>query len=134
ARVSLLRRTIAADFLQPHFPGPKDRVRLIASEEQELEETYENDRTRLTPRIEWQALPDLTPYAFYRIEYDMLSSVNARIRRRFPASAPRHGLLSGLGFGVDYTDTDDLLDPTRGWVALGSVEPVGGFLGGKFSF
>ncbi len=134
ARVSLLRRTIAADFLQPHFPGPKDRVRLIASEEQELEETYENDRTRLTPRIEWQALPNLTPYTFYRIEYDMLSSVNTRIQRRFPEIAPKHGLLSGLGVGVDYTDTDDLLDPTRGWAALASVEPVGGFLGGKFSF
>src|SRR5207247_326248 len=36
--------------------------------------------------------------------------------------------------GADWNWTDDLLDPTRGWVTSASVEPVGGFLGGKFSF
>src|SRR5207247_1512643 len=44
------------------------------------------------------------------------------------------GLLSGVGLGADWSWTDDLLDPTRGWVTSASVEPVGGFLGGKFSF
>ena len=133
ARISLLRRTIAADFLQPHFPGPHDRVRLLASEEQELEETYDNDRSRLSPRIEWQALPTLTPYAFYRIEYDSLSSLNDTIKAD-PRFRQRHGFLSGFGFGVDYNGTDDPLDPTRGWAALATIEPVGGLLGGDFSF
>src|SRR4029077_20010058 len=68
ARASFLRRTIAADFLQPHFPGHDERVRLIVSEDQEDEETYTNDRTRLMPRIEWQPRPGLTGYAFYRLE------------------------------------------------------------------
>src|SRR5205823_908366 len=40
ARASFLRRSIAADFLQPHFPGAHQRVRLVASEDQEDEETY----------------------------------------------------------------------------------------------
>src|SRR5262249_36517386 len=133
-RISTIRRTLAADFLQPHFPGAQDRIRLIASEEQELEETYDNDRSRFSPRIEWQALPTLTPYAFYRVEYDSLSSVKPQIKRQFPGIAPPNALLSGLGFGVDFNGTDDLLDPTRGWVALATVEPVGGFLGGKVSF
>jgi outer membrane protein assembly complex protein YaeT len=134
ARASFLRRTIVADFLQPHFPGPRDRVRLLLSEEQEEEDTYTNDRTRLTPRIEWQALPNLVPYAFYRIEYDSLSAVRPALRTRFPDLAPRNGILSGLGFGMDFNTTDDLLDPTVGWVTSASVEPVGGFLGGEFSF
>src|SRR5439155_900332 len=53
---------------------------------------------------------------------------------RLPDLAPHSGLLSGVGLGADWNWTDDLLDPTRGWVTSASVEPVGGFLGGKFSF
>src|SRR5439155_12678969 len=34
----------------------------------------------------------------------------------------------------DYNSADDPLDPTRGWAALATVEPVGAFLGGDFSF
>ncbi len=134
ARASFIRRTIAADFLQPHFPGLRDRVRILLSEDQEDEQTYTNDRARLSPRIEWQALPNLVPYAFYRIEYDSLSDVKPAVRNFLPGLAPHNGTLSGLGFGMDLNATDDLLDPTVGWVALASVEPVGGFLGGKFSF
>jgi outer membrane protein insertion porin family len=134
ARASFVRRTITADFLQPHFPGPKDRVQVFLSESQEDEDAYTNDRSRFMPRLEWAALPQVTPYAFYRIEYDSLSGVNAAIRRAIPDIAPANGFLSGLGFGVDVTTADDLLDPSRGWVANASVEPVGGFLGGSFSF
>ena len=134
ARASFLRRSVAADFLQPHFPGPHDRVRLLLIEQQEDEDTYDNDRSRLSPRIEWEALPGLTPYAFYRIEYDSLSSIKPRVKRLFPEIAPSNGVLSGFGFGVDWNGSDDLLDPTRGWVANAAVEPVGGFLGGDFSF
>jgi len=134
ARASFLRRSIAADFLQPHFPGAHQRLRLIASEDQEDEETYTDDRARFTPRLELQPLPALTAYAFYRIEYDSLSGVKRAVARRFPDLAPHSGLLSGAGFGADWNGTDDLLDPTRGWVTSASVEPVGGFLGGKFSF
>ncbi len=134
ARASFLRRTIAADFLQPHFPGAHQRVRLLVSEDQEDEETYTNDRARLSPRLEWQAFPTLTAYGFYRLEYDSLSGVNPLVAQLLPDLAPPSGLLSGLGFGADWNGTDDPLDPTRGWVTSASVEPVGGFLGGKFSF
>jgi outer membrane protein insertion porin family/translocation and assembly module TamA len=134
ARASFLRRTIAADFVQPHFPGLRDRLRLLLAEDQEEEDTYTNDRTRFGPRIEWQALPNLVPYAFYRIEYDSLSSVKAVVRNFRTGLAPHNGILSGLGFGIDFNATDDPLDPSVGWVTLASVEPVGGFLGGDFSF
>src|SRR5262249_51076358 len=134
ARASVLRRTIAADFVQPHFPGLHDRVRLVLSEDQEDHEPYTTDRSRAMPRIEWQALPNLTPYAFYRAEYDSLSNVNDTIRREFPQIAPHNSVLSGFGFGFDWNATDDLLDPSRGWVLDGSVEPVGDGLGGSVSF
>src|SRR5207244_10867250 len=88
ARASFLRRSIAADFLQPHFPGAHQRVRLIASEDQEDEETYTNDRARFTPRIELEPHPALTASLFYRLEYDSLSGVNRMVARRLPDLAP----------------------------------------------
>jgi outer membrane protein insertion porin family/translocation and assembly module TamA len=133
ARASLIRRTLAADFLQPHFPGHSNRTRLLFAEQQEEEDTYDLDRTRLTPRFEWEATPTITGFAFYRAEYDSLSSVSDDVRRRRPGIAPRNAILSGFGFGADWNRTDDLLDPTRGWVASATVEPVGGLLGGDVS-
>ena len=134
ARASFINRTIAADFVQPHFPGRRDRLRVILSQVQEEEETYTNDHTRLSPRLEFRPLPILTPYVFYRAEYDSLSDVNAAIRRIRPSIAPSHGVLSGLGFGVDLNTTDDPLDPRRGWTTSVLLEPVGGVLGGDFDF
>jgi outer membrane protein insertion porin family/translocation and assembly module TamA len=134
ARASVLTRAIVADFLQPHFPGLKDRVRLILSETQEDEETYLNDRSRASPRLEWQALPTVTAFVFYRAEYDSLSQVNDTIKTQDPAIAPPNSVLSGFGLGFDWNDTDNLLDPTRGWVLDGTFEPVGGPLGGSVSF
>jgi outer membrane protein assembly complex protein YaeT len=134
ARASFINRTVAVDFVQPHVPRQGDRVRVTISEAQEEEESYTDDRSRLSPRVEFRALPYLTTYAFYRIEYDSLSKLNDRVHDFFPDLAPKNSLLSGLGFGVDLNTTDDLLDPHRGWAASLGVEPVGGFLGGDFTF
>lgn len=132
-RISLIRRTIAADFLQPHWPVAAGRSRLLLFEQQEEEEGYTDDRSRLSPRIEWQARPSLTVYGFYRLDYDSLSNVNGFLKA-IPGLAPGHALLSGFGLGADWNETDDLLDPTRGWVTSTSVEPVGGILGGDVGF
>lgn len=133
-RVSQIRRSLAGDFLQPHFPGRADRVRLLLLEQQEDEPSFTLDRSRGSPRIEWQPTGGLLVYGFYRFEYDSLSGVSNAIRRAVPNGAPSNGLLSGFGFGTEYNATDDPLDPTRGWTASGLVEPVGGLLGGRFNF
>jgi outer membrane protein assembly complex protein YaeT len=134
ARASLIERAIAADFLQPHFPGARNRTRLLFAQAQEEEDAFTLDRTRLSPRLEWQASPHVTGFASYRIEYDGLTSVRSALRRRFPGIAPRDGLLSGLGLGIDWNRTDDLLDPTRGFILRGTFEPIGGVFGGDFAF
>jgi outer membrane protein assembly complex protein YaeT len=134
ARLSLLNRTLTADFVQPHFPLATSRTRLIASEGREDEDAYRLDRTRLSPRLEWQPTATVTAFGFYRAEYDSLDGVSDAIKRRLPGAAPPNSVLSGLGLGADWTITDNLLDPTRGWVTNASVEPVGGALGGDVSF
>ncbi|TMB00652.1 MAG: hypothetical protein E6J70_09965 [Deltaproteobacteria bacterium] len=133
-RASFIHRTVAADFLQPHFPGHRNRTRLLLAEQEEEEDTFTLDRSRLSPRLEWEATDRITGYAFYRIEYDLLSSVDEGVKRALPRGAPGTGVLSGLGFGADWNTTDDLVDPSRGWVLGATVEPVGGVLGGDFNF
>ena len=134
ASASFIHRDVTADFLQPHFPGHANRTRLLLTEQQDEEDTYRLDRSRFSPRLEWQASDQITGYAFYRIEYDLLSSVSSAVKKALPGSAPGHGVLSGFGFGADWNTTDDLLDPTRGWVTGATIEPVGDVLGGDFGF
>jgi outer membrane protein insertion porin family/translocation and assembly module TamA len=133
-RVSRIERAITADFLQPHFPGHDNRSRLIFTEARLEEDTYTVTRSRLSPRLEWQATEAITGFAFYRAEYDVLTSVNPEVPRKLPGVAPKNGILSGFGFGADWNTTDDLLDPTRGFVTGATVEPVGALLGGDFNF
>jgi outer membrane protein assembly complex protein YaeT len=135
ARASLIRRTVAADFLQPHFPFLSTRFRLLFVEEEEDEKAFTVLRTRVMPRFEWDVVPRLSAYVFYRAEYDHLSSVPSIVQQTLaPDATPTDAVLSGAGFGLDWVDVDDVLDPTRGWSLGGQVEPVGGVLGGDASF
>jgi outer membrane protein insertion porin family/translocation and assembly module TamA len=134
ASASFIERTLAADFLQPHFPGHDNRTRLIFTQSQDDEDGYDLLRTRITPRLEWQATHRVTGFVFHRTEYDELSNVLPGLRKRLGDDAVSDGFLSGLGFGVDWDGTDDLLNPTRGFVTSASIEPVGNFLGGDYSF
>lgn len=134
ARISQLRRSIAADFVQPHFPSQTSRFRLVFAQEQYDEDTYTLNQTRGSPRVEWDIVPGLAAYGFYRAELDLLSGVRRPVRERIPSAAPDTSILSGFGFGLDWNATDDLLDPTRGWILSGSVEPVGSVLGGDVDF
>jgi outer membrane protein insertion porin family/translocation and assembly module TamA len=126
ARASLIERALQADFLQPHFPGESNRTRLLFQQAQEEEDAFTLDRTRFSPRLEWQATRTVTGFAAQRVEYDSLSSVNLSIRRQLPGIAPPNTVLAGLAAGADWNATDDLVDPTRGWLASGTVEPVTG--------
>jgi outer membrane protein insertion porin family/translocation and assembly module TamA len=131
-RISTLRRTLVADFLQPHFPGRWNRTRLLFLQEIEDEDPFTLERTRIGPRLEFLQDDHVTAFAFHRFEYDHLSDVEDAVRRRLPDATPRTGLLSGFGLGIEWNTTNDALDPSRGWVTALTVEPVG--LGGDFSF
>jgi outer membrane protein assembly complex protein YaeT len=134
ARASFISRTLLADFLQPHFPIHSMRSRLLFSETQDDEDAYTLLRTRLSPRLEWLPARRFTAYAFHRSEFDALSDVSDTIKLLVPHIAPDDSFLSGLGLGFDWMPTDDLFDPTRGFVVKTGVEPVGGIFGGDVSF
>ena len=130
ARISQLYRTIAGDFLQPHFPSQTSRLRTIFLQEQQVETTYDLLETKLLPRLEWDVTTRFTTYAFYRASLDLLSNVKPAVRLALSGahqneSRPSRSVVSGLGFGVDWNGTDDLVNPSRGEIGRFSVEPVG---------
>jgi outer membrane protein insertion porin family/translocation and assembly module TamA len=134
ARYSLLRRSVVADLLQPHFPTQRTRIRLIALQQREDEDSYLLDRTRGTIRGEWEPIDRLVAHVFYRGEYASLSEVSLAVARAVPDAIPKNAVLSSIGMGLDWAHTDDPFDPTRGVVLRTAVEPVGGALGGDVDF
>lgn len=136
ARASFLRRDIIADFIQPHWPTLGTRTRLLLLQQQDDEDAYTLTRSRAGPRLEWQPFRAITTFVFYRGEYDSLGNVNQAIRdsRKLSVLAPPNAWLSGLGLGFDWNETDDPIDPRKGWLASTIFEPVGGALGGDVSF
>jgi outer membrane protein insertion porin family/translocation and assembly module TamA len=132
-RISQLFRTIAADFLQPHFPTQTSRLRLIFLQEQTDDDPYDLLETKGLPRLEWDVTPHLTTYAFYRAALDIMTGVPPAVRLALPGADPKTSVVSGFGFGLDLNGTDSLLNPTRGGIARFSIEPVGMALGGDVS-
>jgi len=129
-RISQLFRTIAADFLQPHFPTPTSRLRLIFLQEQTDDDPYDLLETKVLPRLEWDVTPYLTTYAFYRASLDVMTGVPRSVQIALPGAHPKTSVVSGFGFGLDLNGTDSLVTPTRGGIARFSIEPVGMVFGG----
>jgi outer membrane protein assembly complex protein YaeT len=135
ARASEIRRTLAADFLQPRWPFASTRARLLAAFEDDTEDTYTLTQARFAPRLEWSPAANLLTFAAYRIERDHLASVDDAVSRRLaPEATPQNATLSGMSLGVDWNRVDDLANPTRGWIVTTSVDPMGGVFGGDASF
>lgn len=132
ARISQIQMSAAADFLQPHWPTPDSRTRLLLAHVREDEDSYDLTRSSVMPRLEWRPRPELTAFAFYRLEYDELDDVPTAVRIALPRAAPDAVVLSGLGLGVEVVAVDDPIDPTRGITGTVVVEPVG--LGGDVRF
>lgn len=133
-RYSLLRRSLVADFLQPHFPVQTTRLRLIALQQREDEEPYTLDRSRGTIRVEWEPALGVVAQASYRAEYASLADVSEAVKHALPDATPHSAVLSSLALGVDWNHTDEPLDPTKGVFLRSAVEPYGGFLGGGVDF
>jgi len=128
ARVSTIFRTGAVDFIQPHWPFPTYTTRTLAAYQQQIEESFDLDRVRLAPRLEWRPRTDLMTYLAYRFDYDTLSDVPDAVKRALPGGAPAHAIVSGLEIGGEVVLADDAIDPKHGVVFAGTIETAG--LGG----
>jgi outer membrane protein insertion porin family/translocation and assembly module TamA len=127
-RGSLIQQSAFVDFVQPHWPTPNGRFRLLLGHELQDEDSYDLMRSSFSPRLEYRRDDRLTAFVFYRLEHDRLDDVPLAVRLALPFGAPGKTILSGIGAGVDAVFADDPIDPTRGVICDVSVEGVG--LGG----
>ncbi len=124
-RLSQVTRFVSATYVQPHFPGLRNRSLLTFNLGQDDESTYLLDYSRVVPQVDWRATPDVAGSLFLRSEYDSLSGVSDPTRaalREYQSS----GFTVSLGSSVRWTRVDDVLDPRRGVVLGLSAELAGG--------
>jgi len=133
ARVSQVRRSVSANFLQPYFPGPATRTLVNFTVGQDDESTYLDDFVRLIPRIEWRVSSRIDVNFSIIGAYDSLSSVSEESRAALPGFVSS-GFTVAPGAGIRWIDVDDTLNPTKG-VALGAaVDVASRAFGGDFGW
>ena len=133
AKASFIARELDLHFLQPHFLGAKNRLLVNIGPQQFTEPGYSLNATRLRPSFERHFSDQLTGFVAYRLEFDHLSDVSLPTQDAL-ADFQSKGWLSALSSGVVWNKTDNLLNPTTGWILSFMAEQVGSFLGGSFDF
>ncbi|HVO94664.1 MAG TPA: outer membrane protein assembly factor BamA, partial [Terriglobales bacterium] len=133
AKYSSIIQSGSVNFTQPHFLTPETQGVANLSHDQEDEETYLRNVTRLTPRLEHRFSPTLTGFVGYRVEYDNLNDVAGATVQAL-GGVRRQGLLSGPTIGLVWNTSDDPFDPKRGHVLALALDQAGAIWGGQYSF
>ena len=133
ARISQVNRIVSASWVEPHFPGVRNRTAVTFNLGVDDETTYKDNFGRLTPQIDWRLTRRLTGSLFVRGAYDSLSNVS-------DATKDALGVYQNVGFtfsaggSARWVNVDDLLDPRVGVVLDLSTEVAGPVLGGDFDW
>jgi outer membrane protein assembly factor BamA len=97
-KYSSIFTTGAIRFVQPHFLSPSTQAVVSLSQDREDEDTYLNNATRFSPRLDHIFSPHLSCGIWYRLEYERLSKISeATIEALGPVR--NRGLLSGPSLG-----------------------------------
>ena len=133
ARVSEIRRSVSANFLQPYFPGPSTRTMVNFTVGQDDESTYLDDFVRLIPRIEWRVNSNIDVNFSIIGAYDSLSSVSDESKAALPGFISS-GFTVAPGAGIRWIDVDDTLNPTKGLVLAAAADVASRAFGGDFGW
>lgn len=131
--LSSITRTLGATFIQPHFLFPDTRFGLSLRQEQQDEETFLLNATRVRPSLEHRFSPALSAVFGYRLEYARLNDI-APATIRALGGIKREGLLSGPSLGVIWNTTEDPFNPQDGGMVSLFADQIGGIWGGDFNF
>ena len=133
AQYSSIFTTGAIRFVQPHFLSSGTQAVVNLSQDRDDEDTYLNNATRFSPRLDHIFSPNLSGGIWYRLEYERLSKISeATIEALGPVR--NRGLLSGPSFGLSWNTSDGPLKPTKGEVVTLRLDQAGKIWGGQFSF
>lgn len=132
-QLSSVTRTLGATFVQPHFLSPQTRAILSLQQEQEDEETFLLNATRLRPRLEHRFSPTLSGFFGYRLELVKLNDI-APATIRALGGVKRDRILSGPSLGLIWNTTEDLFNPQEGSIVSVFADQAGELWGGDFRF
>ena len=123
----------AVELVQPHFFTPRTKAVLAFKHDQENEQTFLRNVTRLAPRIDHRFSAALSGFVGYRLGYNKLNDVAAATERAL-GDIRREGILSGPAVGLVWNTTDDPFYPKRGEILSLTVEQAGVIWGGAYRF
>ncbi|MEW6271031.1 MAG: BamA/TamA family outer membrane protein [Thermodesulfobacteriota bacterium] len=133
ARVSQVRRSIAANFLQPHFPASSMKTYVSFTLGQDDESTYVDDFVRAVPRVDWRIDNETEASFFLTAGYDSLSDVSDQSKAALPGYQ-NSGFTVAPGAGVRWSRLDDPVNPSKGLALGGSVEVANEAFGSDFDW
>ena len=132
-KLSSITRTVGATFVQPHFLTPRTRAVVSVRQDQDDEETYLLNATRLLPRLEHRFSDTLSGFLGYRFEFAKLNKIDSSTIRAL-GGVKRDGILSGPSLGVVWDTAEDPFDPQEGEVVTVTADQAGELWGGDFRF
>lgn len=132
-KLSTIHRVLHGSFIQPHFLTPDTRGVVQVAQEQQDEDTFLLNISRVQSRIEHQFSPALSGFVDYRAEYADLSDVAAATIAEL-GGVKEKGFLFGPSAGLVWNKTDDAFDPKQGGVVSVLAEQAGSIWGGDFNF
>ncbi|MEW6297773.1 MAG: outer membrane protein assembly factor BamA [Thermodesulfobacteriota bacterium] len=132
-KLSSVTRTLNLTLIQPHFLAPRTRGVLSLRQDQDDEETYLLNATRLWPRLEHRFSDSLSGFVGYRLEWAKLNDV-APATIQALGGIRRDGVLSGPALGLVWNTTEDPFNPRQGGVLSFTADQAGEVWGGNFRF
>ncbi len=123
----------AVNFIQPHFLTPRTRGIVDFRYDQEIEQTYLRNVSRLAPRLDHRFSSSLTGFIGYRFEYNKLNDIAAATAQAL-GELRREGFVSGPTAGMVWNTADDPFNPKKGEVISLVFGQAGAIWGGDFSF
>lgn len=133
AKYSSVAVSGAADLVQPHFFTPRTKGVLSFKYEQQEEDTFHRDLSRILPRVDHQFSPTLSGFVGFRVEYNKLFDVAAATEQAL-GDLRKQGWVSGPTMGVVWNTTDSPFEPKKGSVLSLTLEQAGAIWGGDYRF
>jgi translocation and assembly module TamA len=133
ARISQVRRSLSANFVQPFFPAASMKSSVNFTLGQDDESTYLDDFARLTPRIEWRVSQSVEANVSIGAGYDSLSGVSDASKAALPGFVSS-GFTIAPGFGLRWLHLDDPVNPTEGIVLAGGADVASRAYGSDFGW
>jgi translocation and assembly module TamA len=132
-RISQVRRSVSANFLQPYFPLPSMKTSVNFTLGQDDESTYLDNFVRLISRVEWRISQSVEANFSIAGGYDTLSGVTDASKAALPDFV-NSGFTVAPGAGIRWTRLDDTVNPTRGIVLAGATDVASRAWGSDFGW